>query len=728
MQTFVAGKVVDKLDDRLDADIQFEKIHLKPFTTLVLKNIKIIDRNPQKNAADPLAEPVDTFFRADYIIAKFTLQGLFKQEGIHLDKAYINGAQMNLVIEDKEDEGDGDTSTDNLSRIFRLQKPDEPKRNEKEIFHINDVKIIDMGFSMKDYGIDQTPFYGGINWNDLDVRDIDLTAKELQFKAGIMSGDLKSLSFNEKSGYICNSLTGSARVGRGKTIINDLLIKDPWSEVRMPLFMMSYDNVKAFQDFISQVRLDADIRDTRLDFQTITYFAPQLEGNRLKASLDGNVSGYVDNFNINRLRVATQDGGFSGTVTGTMTGIPDIENTRLNATISKSLMTIDGLGRFLSEWMPEGELDLSGFAKGILFSLDGKVDGLLNSFDAEARISSLIGSLAADVKVDNVISEDKPIRISGDIDTDDLDIGRIIGTEMVRQMTMSTKLEAELSEVPSLSIRDLNVSRLNINSYDYGGIRATGKLQDNLFNGWITCHDPNLYFMLKGAVSLVPKGNDALYGFEMSIGEFVLAVLPYTVLSLILVIAFAMFTGNEKAESKTEGTEKIAVGKAVIYAVLFAVSLLTVLDVIPYPITLAVTVAAVLISDRKTILKIDYSLLLTFVFLFIFIGNLGNIAPVSDFLRRIVVGNEVIAGIAASQVFSNVPAALLLSGFTDNAKDLLVGVNLGGLGTLIASMASLISFKLTVKENVKAGKYLLYFTVVNVIFLAANIILWLIIR
>ena len=231
---------------------------------------------------------------------------------------------------------------------------------------------------------------------------------------------------------------------------------------------------------------------------------------------------------------------------------------------------------------------------------------------------------------------------------------------------------------------------------------------------------------------LTPIGNPQnLYlfsAFGMSIGEFVLAVLPYTALSLILVIAFAMFTGNEKAESKTEGSEKIAVGKAVIYAVLFAVSLLTVLDVIPYPITLAVTVAAVLISDRKTILKIDYSLLLTFVFLFIFIGNLGNIAPVSDFLRRIVVGNEVIAGIAASQVFSNVPAALLLSGFTDNAKDLLVGVNLGGLGTLIASMASLISFKLTVKENVKAGKYLLCFTVVNVIFLAANIILWLIIR
>ncbi len=232
---------------------------------------------------------------------------------------------------------------------------------------------------------------------------------------------------------------------------------------------------------------------------------------------------------------------------------------------------------------------------------------------------------------------------------------------------------------------------------------------------------------------LTPIGNPQnLYlfsAFEMSMGEFVSAVLPYTVLSLILVAAFSLLSGKEKTECPAANTgEKLPVGKATVYAVLFVISLLTVFKVIPYPVTLAVTVAAVLISDRKTLLGVDYSLLLTFVFLFIFIGNLGNIPPVSEFLKKIVVGNEVIAGVAASQVFSNVPAALLLSGFTDNAKDLLIGVNLGGLGTLIASMASLISFKLAIKENVKSGKYLLSFTVVNVIFLAANIILWIIIR
>ncbi|MBQ8766321.1 MAG: citrate transporter, partial [Clostridia bacterium] len=141
-----------------------------------------------------------------------------------------------------------------------------------------------------------------------------------------------------------------------------------------------------------------------------------------------------------------------------------------------------------------------------------------------------------------------------------------------------------------------------------------------------------------------------------------------------------------------------------------------------------ITVIVILIFDRKVILKIDYSLLFTFIFLFIFIGNLGEIKVISDFLKSIVIGNEVLVGIISSQVFSNVPATILLSKFTENVKDLLIGVNLGGLGTLIASMASLISFKFVAKEKVSTGKYILTFTVVNIVFLIFNLGLWLIIR
>ena len=232
---------------------------------------------------------------------------------------------------------------------------------------------------------------------------------------------------------------------------------------------------------------------------------------------------------------------------------------------------------------------------------------------------------------------------------------------------------------------------------------------------------------------LTPIGNPQnLYlfsAFNMSIGEFIFTILPYALLSLILVIISCLIIDKGVVDTeKSESNITFSKIHIIIYSVLFFIALLTVFRVIPYIITLLITLIVIVLFDRKLILKVDYSLLLTFIFLFIFIGNLGEIKPISDFLKSIVSDNEVIVGIISSQVFSNVPATLLLSKFTENAKDLLIGVNLGGLGTLIASMASLISFKFVAKEKVNMGKYILTFTVVNIVFLVLNLGLWLIIK
>ena len=121
VQTFAADKVVEKLSDKLDGEIHFEKIHLKPFTTLVLKNVAIIDKNPVPDPIDSTKAPVDTFFRAEYIIAKFTLNSLLKGESIGLSRVYVSNAQMNLVLEDIIENGQPATFQ-NLSRIFRIKK------------------------------------------------------------------------------------------------------------------------------------------------------------------------------------------------------------------------------------------------------------------------------------------------------------------------------------------------------------------------------------------------------------------------------------------------------------------------------------------------------------------------------------------------------------------------------------------------------------------------------
>ncbi len=231
---------------------------------------------------------------------------------------------------------------------------------------------------------------------------------------------------------------------------------------------------------------------------------------------------------------------------------------------------------------------------------------------------------------------------------------------------------------------------------------------------------------------LTPIGNPQnLYlvsAFNIGIADFVKTIFPYALLSLLLLIIASLFSGKATVKFDDDfKIEKPDFKLTMLYCILFLCALLCVFRFVHFWILLVIVVVSVLIFNRKVFLKVDYSLLFTFIFLFIFIGNLGSIQSISDFLYNIVAGNEVITGIIASQIISNVPAAILLSGFTDNINALLIGVNIGGLGTLIASMASLISFRFIQQEKINNRKYLFIFTVMNIAFLASNMILYFII-
>lgn len=233
---------------------------------------------------------------------------------------------------------------------------------------------------------------------------------------------------------------------------------------------------------------------------------------------------------------------------------------------------------------------------------------------------------------------------------------------------------------------------------------------------------------------LTPLGNPQnLYLFgksDMSIGSFVLLMLPYSLLSLIMLVVWIIvltLRRNERINIRFESAPVIRSKKlTVVYLILLVVCLLCVMRVLHYLITLVAVLAAVVISDRKNLLRVDYSLLLTFAGFFVFIGNMGRIEWFREFLQSIISDREVVTAVLSSQMISNVPAALLLSGFTENIKSLIIGTNLGGLGTLIASMASLISFKqLSVKCSENKGKYILCFSMSNIIFLIILMGLWL---
>lgn len=223
---------------------------------------------------------------------------------------------------------------------------------------------------------------------------------------------------------------------------------------------------------------------------------------------------------------------------------------------------------------------------------------------------------------------------------------------------------------------------------------------------------------------LTPIGNPQnlyIYNtYSLDFDTFVIKMLPISLASLVLVIVFSLLIKGNSIKVSLNQTELPSINKKklFVFIILFVICLLCVIRIIPFQIMLAITVIMISLTNYKLLFKADYFLLLTFVFFFIFIGNIGNIEAVSNFFANIVDGNELFCGVISSQFISNVPAAILLSAFTNDGLSLLYGVNIGGLGTLIASLASVISFKFYGNiENPHKGKYMLYFTVYNVLFM-----------
>ena len=217
-----------------------------------------------------------------------------------------------------------------------------------------------------------------------------------------------------------------------------------------------------------------------------------------------------------------------------------------------------------------------------------------------------------------------------------------------------------------------------------------------------------------------PVGNPQnlyLYAFYgLGIGEFFAVVLPLTIVSLGLVTIPAVIVLPKAIQTPKLEDAELDGRKLALFALLFVICLLTVFHVIHYGIMTVIVLAAIAVIDRKLLKKLDVALLATFVCFFIVSGNLGRVDAVRGFLQGLLERNTLLTAIGTSQIISNVPAAVLLSGFTGNWQDLLAGVNIGGLGTPIASLASLITLKLYLRHpGAQAGKFLIVFTVANVI-------------
>ena len=220
---------------------------------------------------------------------------------------------------------------------------------------------------------------------------------------------------------------------------------------------------------------------------------------------------------------------------------------------------------------------------------------------------------------------------------------------------------------------------------------------------------------------LTPFGNPQnlyLYTkFNIPDGEFIRIMFPPFIISIALITALCLiFVKSEPLEIQEKAAE-LPLPRVIIYLILFAVAILIVFRAVPFVVGLIIIPIALLFLDREALKSVDYGLLLTFVFFFIFSGNMARIGVVRDFFSSLLERNTLVFSALSCQVISNVPSAILLSQFTDNYRELLLGVNIGGVGTLISSLASLITFKEYSKDQPgHTVRYLIKFTAYNLLF------------
>ena len=222
---------------------------------------------------------------------------------------------------------------------------------------------------------------------------------------------------------------------------------------------------------------------------------------------------------------------------------------------------------------------------------------------------------------------------------------------------------------------------------------------------------------------LTPFGNPQnLYlfsHFDIPTGEFMgIMAIPFGVSVILITLCCLIFVRREELTLEEKTEMKLPLWRTVFYLALFAFSILIVFRTVPYWTGLIIIPACLLLADRDALKKVDYGLLGTFLCFFIFAGNMSRMEPVRALFSTLLEKNTLLVSAFSCQFISNVPSAILLSQFTENYRELLWGVNIGGAGTIIASLASLITFREYTSHNPgKTGSYMKIFSALNFGFL-----------
>ena len=506
VQTKITSKVAQSLEQSFGALIKYDKLSIMPSGALLIENAVIIDQDPC--TLDPHNRgfaPVDTLFCADRITATFTLSTLMGENGLRLGRVNVEGGFFHLCIENTVD------TLTNVQSIFRLEKSDgimpEPGPT---IFRINHVKIKDFRYRMTDRTEIAEEVPAGIDYSDMDVAIEKLRGHSLKYSGSRMYGYLDQLKLTEKSGYKMENLRANCIVGQGKALIENIHLRDSWSDVKIDFFSMGFNSSKDFKYFETKILMEGRIKGGDLGLTTLHYFAgePSFKNDLTLSLKGGPYLGYVNDFKVSDLRFTEKKSGISSRINASFVGLPDYEKMLINAKISDTRFSTSGLQIALNEILGSKAPKLTGYADKARFNLNLGVKGPLDRLTLSTQLGSNIGSLNLTSDIRNLITPSRGRQIGFDLSTDKLNIGSILAINDLGESSIYTRGDLNIGkDRTAITLDTLSIESIEALGNRFKGISARGSFADGTVKADISSSDSKAHGTLGIEVSLGEEGD-----------------------------------------------------------------------------------------------------------------------------------------------------------------------------------------------------------------------------
>ena len=520
MQTYAAKKAAAYLSKELKTTITIGSLYLKPFKSLVLEDLIVLDLQKDTLANFP----------------KFTidLNKLSIKERI-LD---VNTVQINngsFYLKDNQDK------SSNLDFIIEYFDSGPPPKIKKKKFHflINRIILNNIHFKYKD--LSKNEVVNGVNFEDVNLTNLNGIFEKLNTNGHIIQANIKNLTFREKSGFYLKNLTAFTTIDTNAIELQNLLLAT--NQTRLSnYFQMKFKRFKDFNDFENKVKMKANFKESHISASDISYFTTALKKMKLEIDIDGQITGYVNDLKAKNLAIKA---GKATHIKGdfALKGLPEWDQTFIDMKIEMAGTNKKDLEELLTDIagkpMKAIPVIVNKFGN---INFNGSFTGFQNDFIAYGEFKTKLGRVKSDVNMK--IDKNGTPSYSGNVKTFDFNLGELIDEKMLGKVTSELYIKGKGTEIKELSEQlKGNVTYIDFNNYRYSNVKINGTFEKKLFDGNVTIKDKNVQLDFDGSVNLNPTL--PIFNFKANIKNARLKTLNLLKDSMMVDATFSTnFSGN----------------------------------------------------------------------------------------------------------------------------------------------------------------------------------------